>query len=106
MTEIALSAIPAQRFQIVLADQYCTITLREKGNRIYLDLDTTDYSICRGAICVNGADVLQSLHPQFYGTLHFFDTIGDSAPRYELLDTRYVLLYVEDGEQLPEALRY
>lgn len=101
-----LAQIPAQRFQVDLDGQYCTITLRQKGNRIYLDMDTADDPVVRGAICLHGVDIIQSYSPYFTGSLHFYDTLGASAPQYEHLGTRYRLYYVSAGEELPPQLRY
>ena len=67
-------------------------------------------AVCRGAVCQNRADVLQSKSQDFAGTLHFYDLEGDRPPQWERLHTgasgRWVLVYVEDGEELPLKLRY
>lgn len=106
MQNIPLSPIPAQTFQIVLDDQQCRIKLCQRGRRMYLDLGVGDEAVCRGAICQNRASVVQSPTRLFSGTLHFWDTLGDEPPRYDLLGTRFLLLYVADGEELPDALRF
>lgn len=106
MLQINIAPIPAQRFQVVLDGQYCTITIRQKGERIYLDLALPDVDICHGAICVNGVQIVQSPSQVFNGTLHFFDTLGDKVPYFEGINSRYVLLYLSEGEYVPEALRF
>lgn len=106
MKIIPIAAIPAQTFQIVLDDQQCRIKLCQRGRRIYLDLEADNETVCQGAICQNRASVVQSPTRLFSGTLHFWDTLGDEPPRYDLLGTRFLLLYVADGEELPDALRF
>ncbi|WP_308772267.1 hypothetical protein [uncultured Bilophila sp.] len=106
MQNIPLSSTPAQTFQVVLDDQQCRISLYQRGRRMYLDLDVDNEPVCRGAICQNRASIVQSPTRLFSGTLHFWDTLGDEPPRYDLLGSRFLLLYVADGEELPDALRF
>lgn len=106
MQNIPLSTFPAQTFQIVLDDQQCRITLYQRGRRMYLDLDVGDEAVCRGAICQNRASIVQSPTRLFSGTLHFWDTLGDDPPRYDLLGTRFLLLYVTADEGMPDALKF
>lgn len=106
MKVIPLSAIPAETFQVVLDDQQCRIKLCQRGRRMYLDLDVDDEAVCRGAICQNRASVVPFPTLSFSGSLHFWDTLGDEPPRYDLLGSRFLLLYVADGEELPDALRF
>jgi hypothetical protein len=106
MQQIPLAQIPAQTINVVLAGQYCTISVYWRQERLYLDLNVGAVDICRGAICQNRADVLQSKSQHFAGTLHFFDLEGDRPPQWERLHTgsagRWPLLYVEAGEDMPQ----
>ena len=106
MESITLSALPAQTFQAILDDQQCRISLYQRGRRMYLDLDVDDEPVCRGAICQNRASVVQSPTRLFSGSLHFWDTRGDEPPQYDRIGSRFLLLYVADGEELPDALRF
>lgn len=106
MQLIPVSQLPAQTLNVVLAGQYCTLALYWRQERLYLDLSVGSALICRGAVCQNRADVLQSPSPDFAGTLHFFDLDGDRAPEWRGLGSRWHLLYAESGEELPESLRY
>jgi hypothetical protein len=101
MIQISLSTLPAQEFRCVLDFQYCVISLYQKGRKMYLDLISGNKSICRGAVCERGADVVQSVDPAFKGTLHFYDFEGGAAPRWDGLNDRWVLLYLAAGEDLP-----
>lgn len=110
MQQIPLSQIPAQTLNVVLSDQYCTISVYWRQERLFLDLNVGATVIRQGAICQNRADVLQSKSSDFAGTLHFYDLEGDRPPRFERLHNgssgRWVLVYVEEGEKLPLKLRY
>ena len=106
MESITLSALPAQTFQAILDDQQCRITLYQRGRRMYLDLDVDNEPVCRGAICQNRASVVPFPTLNFLGSLHFWDTLGDEPPQYDKLGSRFLLLYVADGEKLPDALRF
>lgn len=106
MVIIPLSATPAQTFTAVLGGQYCAITVRQKGPRLYLDLDVGGRRAVSGAVCVCGADIIQSPTPEFLGSLHFYDVTGREAPQWWDLDSRFFLAYCEEGEDLPEELRW
>jgi hypothetical protein len=106
MRQIYIKPLPAMRFQVVLAERYCTLALRQKGRRLYLDLETAEGPVCAGAVCVHGADVIQSPSPNFTGSLHFYDRLGKSAPQWEELNSRYLLLYLEENEATPRELMF
>jgi hypothetical protein len=109
MILVPLSVLPAQTLYIVLAEQYCTISIYWRQERLYLDLSVGATVICRGAICQNRADVLQSKSRDFSGTLLFLDLEGDRPPRWDRLHNgstgRWMLLHIEDGEEIPAPLQ-
>lgn len=113
MQQIPLSQLPAQTFNVVLGGQNCTIALYWRQERLYLDLSVGAIAICQGAICQNRANVLQSKTKDFSGTLHFFDLEGDRPPHWQGLHTgaadsagRWILVYLEANEAMPQKLRY
>lgn len=106
MTSIPISALPSQEFRVVLDDQDCTISLYWRQDKVYLDLHVDQTPIIVGALCQNRANIIKTASPYFRGTLHFVDLLGESAPYWEDLDTRYILLYATQEEELPEGLRY
>lgn len=71
---------------------------------------SANIDICRGALCQNRANIVQSKSKHFSGSLHFYDLEGDSPPRWQELHNgkkgRYMLLYLEEGEETPQKLRY
>lgn len=106
MRQISLSALPAQTFTVILDGQNCVISLYQRGKSLYLDLEADGNAVCKGAICRNRADTLQSRASLFSGTLHFWDTEGSSPPQWEDLGSRHLLLYAPKDEELPAGLRF
>lgn len=92
---IPLSAIPAQQFNVVLNDQACTITLRQKSTGLFLDMALAGTTIAQGLLCRNLVKVLRAGYRGFVGDLVFMDTQGSSDPAYAGLGTRFVLMYLE-----------
>ena len=107
MQQIPLQPIPAQRLQVVLDGQNCTLAVYTRGRSLYADLDVGSNTVFRGAICRYGADVVQSPTLLFSGSLHFYDTQGGMQdPEYTGLGSRYILLYLSAGETVPAALQF
>lgn len=106
MKIIPLSKLPAQSLNVVLSGQNSTLSLYWRQERLYLDLKAGSAVICQGAVCQNKADIIQSRSQDFTGTLHFIDLEGDRPPHWEGLNSRWALIYAEQGENLPESLRY
>jgi len=105
MVSIPLSPLPSQLVRVVLGGQDCTLSVYQKGRRLFLDLAVGEAVIRTGALCQNGADAVQCAGG-FAGSLHFIDTMGASAPQWQGLGGRYLLLYAAEGEELPEPLRF
>lgn len=103
MVIVPLQAIPAQRLQIVLDGQYCTVSVYYRWGRCYLDLTVGATPICKGALCLHGVKVNMSQSNDFQGSLYFIDTQAQSAPQWDGLGARWVLLYLSDGETLESA---
>ena len=106
MLLIPVSDVPNQTLSVVLDGQYCVISLLWRQVRLYLTLWVGNRLICQGQICQNRANILQSPALDFSGSLHFFDRLGDQAPAFPGLNSRYFLLFVPVGESLPESLEF
>lgn len=98
MIQVPLTPTPGQRLQIVLDDQNVTLTLRQKGERLYIDLDVGTARVMSGAICNDRCNVKQYKTMAFSGGLYFVDTQGNEAPQYFGLGTRWGLLYLTEAE--------
>lgn len=106
MQFIPVTQIPNQAFDVVLDGQYCTISIYWRQDHLYLDLSVNGNSLAVGRICQNGTNILQSNLKEFRGSLHFFDIYGKNIPVWDKLNTRYILIYAFEGEELPDELVY
>ena len=106
MREIPLSPIPSQELNVILDGQHCTISLYWRQDHLYLDLNVNGGAVCRGAICQNRAEIVQSRTQGFKGSLYFLDLEGDRPPHWEGLNTRWALVYVSEGEERPGGLGF
>ncbi|MDA8485843.1 hypothetical protein NNO07_22480 [Pseudomonas resinovorans] len=98
MNVIPLIPTPGQRLQIVLENQNVTLAVRQKGPRMYVDLDVGTTRVMSGAICNDRTNIKQYKTMAFNGGLFFIDTQGNEAPHYSGLGTRWVLLYLTEAE--------
>lgn len=106
MQEIPLQQYPAQELQVILDGQECTIKIYWRFGRLFCDLWVGETQITGGAVCMNGASIVQVTNSNFSGSLHFFDLLGDLPPQWNGLGARWVLTYLAEGEEVPAALRY
>lgn len=95
MVTVPISAIPAQRFQVVLNNQNCTITIKKRGEYCYFSLVSNGYEVANNVICLAGNSLIPYTSQHFTGTLFFIDKNGYyDTPKYNMLGTRYKLVYV------------
>lgn len=90
---IPLLQLPNQKLSVILGGQNCTISLYWRQERLYLDLTCNASVVCKGAVCQDRVDIVQSPSRYFSGSLFFLDLQGDRPPHWQELGTRYVLAY-------------
>ena len=98
MVEIPLQPIPAQELQCILDGQNCTLRLYWRFWKLYADLLVDSEPVFVGAVCQNLQWVNQSPSAEFSGGLIFVDALGDEAPRWDGLGSRWSLLYLDADE--------
>lgn len=102
MYELPISATPYQEFLITLDDQNCVITLRQRGGRVYLDLEADGVVVCRGAVCLPAVPLIQCSHT-FRGNFYFTDEQSKPSQQQPMqwrgLGSRYRLIYVLEDEE-------
>ena len=104
MEQIPLQAIPSQEVQVILDGQNCTLSVYWRWGHLYADLLVDSEPVFQGAICQNLQWVNQSPTALFSGGLVFVDALGDEAPRWDGLGTRWALLYLDaDEAENPQA---
>lgn len=104
MVIIPLKQIPAQRLQVVLDGQNCTIALYWRWGRVYCDLSVDATKISSSIVCL----AMQPLPPfstlDFKGQLCFIDTLGNEHPQWQGLGERWQLMYLSEGETLDSVI--
>lgn len=98
MVEIPLQPIPSQEVQCILGNQNCTLSVYWRFGKLYADLLVNSDPVFQGAICQNLQWVNQSPSPDFSGGLMFVDGLGEEAPHWDGLGTRWALLYLDADE--------
>jgi hypothetical protein len=93
---LPLSATPAQAFESQVApDKLAKISLRTFGRKLYFTLD----GVVSNRVCRNGARLLvDAQYHEFGGDFMFVDTQGSNDPEWFGLGSRYLLVYLNDGE--------
>ncbi len=95
---VPLQPIPNQITNISLANQACTIHVKQNLTGLYLDLYIQDQLIIGGVICQNQNRIVRDAYLGFVGDLAFIDNQGDSDPYYTGLGTRFSLAYLETSD--------
>lgn len=95
MIVVPISAIPAQRFQCVLNNQNCVITIKKRGEYCFFSLMANGNNVVDNVICLAGNNLVPYNNQYFVGSLFFIDKNGHyDVPKYELFNTRFKLVYV------------
>ena len=98
MQTIDLQQIPNQTLNIVLNEQNCEITIKEKNKSTFLSLKIDDTVIFDGIVAHNLLSVLPFDYMAFNGSLMFVDTLGSEDPDYTLYNDRFLLIFLTDEE--------
>lgn len=87
---------------ITLDEQDCKIALYERNGRMFLDLTVNGQVIQQGAIVQSGMGIIQVATAAFAGQLVVVDTgtqaMHQQPPRYEGLDSSWILLFMSAEE--------
>lgn len=100
MLTITLTAEKEQTVNVTLANQACTIRLVQRDSGIYIDLSLNSIPILQGVPCWYGNKIVRYSYLGFIGDLVFLDTQGQSDPSWDGLGTRFLLFYLEEGENV------
>lgn len=96
MVKIPLRAIPNQKTRVTIGGQNCTIHLYQRGDYLFMDIAVDGVDIRKGAICLEGNNIIAFKTPNFSGYLFFVDMTGRyGIPEYTGLNDRYKLFYAE-----------
>lgn len=95
MKIVPLAAVPSQTLDIVLANQLCTIEVRQKFFGLFINLYVAGELVIGGVICRNLTKIVRSEYLGFDGDLAFIDGQGTSDPDYTGLGDRFSLAYLD-----------
>ena len=98
MKEISLKPLRAQRFDVSLDGQNCSVRLNQRSNGLYIDLTADNKTVMQGVICLNGNKLVRYGYLPFRGELFFVDLEGSNDPFWTGLGTRYRLYYLSAAE--------
>jgi hypothetical protein len=98
MINIPLQATPSQTVKVTLGGQYCVINLYQNSTGMYLDLTVNGTAIISSAICLNLVRIVRYSYLGFIGNLVFIDNQGKADPTFDLLNSRYQLMYLSANE--------
>lgn len=65
---------------------------------LFCDLQVGNATIWNTVPCLNGVTINSRSYLAFAGDLIFIDMQGANDPTYDGLNTRYILLYIADGQ--------
>lgn len=98
MQQIPLQPIPSQLSRVVLGNQNWQISLYQKPQGLFADINIDGLDIALGRICRNLVPLISREYAGPVGNLVFTDTQGSGDPDYAGLGGRYVLVYLLESE--------
>lgn len=98
MITVPLIPIASQTLEIILDNQEVTLSVYQRNERLFADITVGIQPVLVGAICVNLQAINTFKSPYFTGKLLFVDTLGNEAPYYTGLGSRFELVFVSAAE--------
>lgn len=98
MQIVPTQAVANQQLQVQLGAQACTLVIYQYAYGLFMDVYVGANLIIAGVICENLNKIVRDAYLGFVGDFCFFDTEGTSDPVYTGLGSRFLLLYLPEGE--------
>lgn len=98
MQTIPIQPVPAQIVKVVLEDQNVQIGIYQKVQGIFVDVNVDGTDVVTSVIAHDTVPLVCRDYAGFLGNLIFVDNLGSSDPTYDLLGTRYSLVYLTEEE--------
>lgn len=99
MMTVPVSAVGSQTLETVLSGQSVTLAIYQKGPNLYADISLNGAALVTATICRDRVPLVRRAYLGFIGDLVFVDTQGVNDPTYDGLGSRYLLVYLEAGDQ-------
>ena len=97
MLQIPLAAVPSQKIVVTLNNQNCVLMLRSLDDRQYLSLSVGGEPVFHNALIVDRIPLKKYSYLPFIGDIASVDTQGTSDPDWQQWNTRFFLIYDENG---------
>lgn len=98
MQQIPIQPIPAQTVKAVLNGQNCQITIYQKAQGLFVDVNLSGVDISLATIARDTVPLVSRDYAGLSGNLLFVDTQGANDPDYTGLGSRYSLVYLTAAE--------
>lgn len=98
MLQIPLQAVPSQTVKTVLNGQNCQITVYQKAQGLFVDVNLSGVDISLATIARDAVPLVSRDYAGLSGNLLFVDTQGANDPDYTGLGSRYSLVYLTAAE--------
>lgn len=98
MLTIPIQPTPAQSVKVILGGQNCVITLTQKPQGLFFDLNSNGVDVVTSVIARDAVQLVCREYVGFIGNLLFVDTRGNQDPTSTGLGNRFVLLYLTADE--------
>lgn len=91
---IPLQRTPSQSFNVVLAEQNCSIKVHQRAGYVYVDLVADGRQIVLGSLARDRVGLVRHDYMGFKGELMFEDAQGNDDPRFDGFNERWRLMYI------------
>lgn len=98
MLQIPIQPVPNQIVKAVLNGQNCQISISQKSEGVFVDINADGIDISVGTLAYDIIPLIASDYSGFDGNLLFVDTQGSDAPAYAGMNSRYFLIYLTSSE--------
>jgi hypothetical protein len=99
MLVIPIQAVPSQQVLCVLGGQNCQIAIYQKGNSVFVDLNSNGTDMCVACLAHNAVPLDScNSYDGFQGNLYFIDSQGLDDPEFTGFNTRWFLVYLTAAE--------
>lgn len=100
MQIIPISQIGAQTLNVMLNNQVFQLRIMDKGSAgIFMDVKNGTKNIALGVLCLDRRRLINYPYRGFPGDLMFADQKGFTNPSFKGFNDRYVLYWLEPGEE-------
>lgn len=98
MQSIPIHQVPSQSTKVVLGNQNCLISLYQKPQGLFVDVNVDGIDVSTGTIARDAVPLISRDYAGFDGNLMFIDSQGNDDPFYSGIGSRFDLIYLAAEE--------